>query len=91
MDNLEKAKQDPGSQFTSPHSVVDEKSLSRDEKIDILQRWAYDAREIAVAEEENMIAAANGNHHILLEQINKCLIELGVTSDDVGNPPTKQG
>lgn len=91
MDNLEKAKQDPSSQFKSPHDVVTDKVLSREQKIDILRRWSYDAREIAVAEEENMIAQGNDKHHILLEQIQKCLLELGVSSDDEGTPPTKQG
>lgn len=91
MDNLEQAKRDPSSQFESPHDVVTDKSLSRDEKIDILRRWAYDAREIAVAEEENMMASANDTHHILLEDIQKCLLELNATSDDKDTPPTKQG
>jgi len=33
---------------------VAEQSLNTDQKIQILRRWEYDARELAVAEEESM-------------------------------------
>lgn len=91
MVSLEKARIDPESAFKSPHAVVDDKTISRDDKIDILRRWSYDAREIAVAEEENMMASNDDRHHILLEEIQRCLLELGMKSNDVGTPPTKQG
>ena len=91
MVSLEKARLDPGSAFKNPHAIVDDKSISRDDKVDLLRRWAYDAREIAVAEEENMMGSSDDRHHILLEDIQRCLLELGIKSDELKTPPTKQG
>lgn len=91
MVSLEKARLDPASAFKSPHAIVEDKTISRDDKVDLLRRWAYDAREIAVAEEENMMGASDDRHHIVLEDIQHCLLELGIKSDDLRTPPTKQG
>lgn len=89
MINLQHAKMDPSSEFESPRDVLNERSLSREDKIDILRRWAYDERELAVAEEENMLSS-NANHNNRLHEISQILLELGLDSDE-GSPPTKQG
>ncbi len=91
MVNIEVAKIDPASVFKHPHDVVDEQSLSRSQKIDILRRWAYDERELAVAEEENMQSATHDGHDIILDEILRSLLELGVDKDQDRPPPTKQG
>lgn len=91
MVNIEVAKIDPSSVFKRPHDVVHEKTLSRSQKIDILRRWAYDERELAVAEEENMQSAAHDGHGIILDEILQSLLELGVDKDQDRPPPTKQG
>lgn len=88
--DLERARIDPSSVFERPHDVVDEKSLSRAEKIDILRRWGYDEREIAVAEEENM-QSTDDSHQIILDEVLSSLLELGVEGDQIDSPPTKQG
>jgi hypothetical protein len=85
------AKLDPARTFLAPESVLNEASLSREEKIDILQRWAYDERELAVAEEENMQGIDSTHHSEMLQKISQALLQLGVRSDDQGHPPTKQG
>lgn len=90
MTDLERAKTDPASIYHSPRDVLCDASLTRHDKIDILRRWAYDEREIAVAEEENM-THANADARNLLDEILRCLIELGVDSDQDSPPPTKQG
>jgi hypothetical protein len=46
---------DPGSTFRNPEDVLTNAELTIKRKVDILQRWAYDAREAAVAEEEGML------------------------------------
>jgi hypothetical protein len=89
MVNLESAKLDPAKIFHRPIEVVRDQSLSREEKIDILRRWAYDEREKAVAEEENMLSENAGDNNIL-DEILSCLIELKAR-DDHDSPPTKQG
>lgn len=90
MVNLEIAKLDPAREFKHPSDILKDRSLSREEKIDILRRWAYDEREKAVAEEENM-QSSNANSSNILDEILSCLIELKVTSDQTKSPPTKQG
>jgi hypothetical protein len=51
---LEKAMLAPASVFGSPEGVLDSPELSKDQKIEILMRWEYDAAEEAVALEEGM-------------------------------------
>lgn len=80
MINLELAKSDPAQVFKHPEDVVQLRELSLADKIDILQRWAYDEREKAVAEEENMPDRAHEEDN-LLEDISRCLLELQSTSN----------
>lgn len=86
--NIEHAKLDPAHTFHRPREVLENEKISRADKIDILRRWAYDEREIAVAEEENM-QGIDADTNNILDEILECLIELGVDSD--GSAPTKQG
>ena len=44
----------PASVFASPEDVLDDAQLSKEQKIEIPLRWAYDAAEEAVAVEEGM-------------------------------------
>lgn len=90
MIDINRAKLDPASVFHHPADVLNESGLTRLEKIDILKRWAYDEREMAVAEEENM-TGVNGDTNNTLDEILKCLLVLGKDSDDPSSPPTKQG
>ena len=52
--DLEAALLDPAASFAAPDAVLARRDLSRQDKIEILRRWAYDAAELAVAEEEGM-------------------------------------
>jgi hypothetical protein len=90
MVNIEQAKLDPAGVFKTPSAVLKNKKLTLQQKIDILQRWAYDERELAVAEEENM-QPGNLDSHTLLDKILKALIRLGVNHSREPKPPTKQG
>lgn len=78
--NLELAKTDPTQVFKHPSDVLNA-NLTREQKIDILQRWAYDEREKAVAEEENMPDLALEDINIL-DEILRCLIQLGVNHEE---------
>lgn len=90
MTNVDIAKFDPESIYKTPRALMEDKTLSRAEKIDILRRWAYDERERAVAEEENMIAPGDQDLN-RLDEILSLLLTLGVNSDQEDPPPTKQG
>lgn len=71
MIDVNKAKFDPSSIFLNPEEVLTEESLSREEKILILRQWEYDARQLAVAEEENMGGGSPNMLAEILETLNK--------------------
>jgi len=52
--DFEKAKLNAAAVFKSSQEVVSSQELSREQKIEILQRWEQDARSMEVAEEESM-------------------------------------
>jgi len=87
MTDIEQALLDPTSVFRSPDDVLRAKDLTREQKIEILRRWEYDARELEVAADENM----TGSNSDLLDRVLKSLGELGYLSDPDNEPPTKQG
>jgi outer membrane lipoprotein SlyB len=52
--DLERALLDPTAVFKGPEQVLQRDDLSGEQKAAILRRWAYDARELEVAEDEGM-------------------------------------
>ena len=73
--DLETARLDPGAVFTSPEELCESPGLSREQKVDLLQRWAEDARELDVAESEGM----GGGETSLFARILSALDSLGVS------------
>ena len=55
--DIERALLDPPSVFATPEAVLAHPALSPAQKIEILQRWEYDAADIAVAVEDGMPGA----------------------------------
>ena len=84
--DLKKARLDPTAVFPSPEAVVEHPRLSREQKIDILKRWKYDACELEVAEDENM----GGGGPADLERVLQALAALGAETP-AQCPPPKQG
>lgn len=84
--DLEQARLDPGSVFDSPEALRDHAALTQAQKIELLRRWAYDASELAVAEEEGM---QNGED-TPLARVLSVLHELTGGFDVEHSPPTKQ-
>lgn len=78
---------DPTSVFSQPADVLNDKALDREQKIRILKRWEYDARELQVAEEENMA----GDAPSMLGEVHEALAALGAQMHPDDSPPTKQG
>ena len=56
--NLQHALDNPTSVFATPDDVVRSDEVSREEKIQILRRWEYEARLLEVAQEENMMGGS---------------------------------
>jgi len=61
--DMKRARLAPGSVFLSPEDLLDEPSLTTAQKIDLLERWKYDAREVSDATGEGMIGENNDMVH----------------------------
>lgn len=85
--DLDQALLNPASVFPSPVAVCDAPTLTHSQKIEILRRWEYDARELQVAAEESMTGDGSSNH---LSQVLEALHRLGTGDDLDSSPPTKQ-
>ena len=86
MTNIEKAMFDPTNVFADPSEVVADPELTRDQKIEILCRWEFDAHGLEVAEEE---AGMTVLHPEMFDRIVKALHALGAERDTEHTPPTK--
>lgn len=87
MTDVNKAKLDPSSVYQTPSEVVDDTTISREDKIEILRVWEYDAREIQVAEEENM-PSVNSQ---MLDEVLRALEQLNAGPETKKYAPNKQG
>ena len=63
--DIERALEAPASVFASPEDVLTHAGLTKEQKIEILRRWQYEAVEIDVAVEEGM----PGDDNLLLRRI----------------------
>jgi len=84
---IKRAFLDPTDVFATPEEVVAREDISREDRYEILKRWEYDARELEVAEEENMPS----DKPDLLGRILDAIRALGIDHDPDRDPPTKQG
>lgn len=73
MTDIDQAMMNPVSVFKSPEAVVSAGDLSAKQKIEILRRWEYDARQLEVAGEEGM----TGSQPALFARIRAALHTLG--------------
>ncbi|MGB3310444.1 MAG: hypothetical protein WBG32_11435 [Nodosilinea sp.] len=82
--DIDRAMISPGSVFATPAAVCNSLELTQEQKVEILRRWEYDARELQVATEENMA----GGEDVRLDDVMAALHQLEAS---VGpSPPTKQ-
>jgi len=86
MTDIDKALLDPTSVFKAPEDVLKARDLTREQKIEILRRWEYDARELQVADDESMTGGSNN----LLQRVLESLSALGYVPDPDKEPPTMQ-
>ncbi|MDJ0896162.1 MAG: hypothetical protein QNJ92_13550 [Alphaproteobacteria bacterium] len=86
MIDVQQAMLDPTSAFKDPTEVVSDENLSRDQKVEILRRWEYDAHQLEVAEEEAGMAVRRPD---MFDRVLQALHTLGVELDPEHTPPTK--
>ncbi len=84
--DVKKTMLDPMMVFKEPKEVVANHELTRDQKIEILRRWEYDARQLEVAEEEAGMAVRRPE---MFDHVVQALHTLGVERDTEHTPPTK--
>lgn len=87
-EQIKQAMLDPSQVFSSPADVLAADGLEREDKIEILRRWEYDAHEIQVADEEGFEGPGAGQ---LLDEIVSALHSLGTGPDVERSPPSKAG
>lgn len=75
MIDMDKARLNPSAVFASPNDVMQNRELSRSQKIDVLRRWAQDAQALQVADDENMTASPH-QRSSRLDEIMKALHDL---------------
>jgi hypothetical protein len=83
----EKQAADPSLVFEKPEQVLQDSTLTWEQKIKILRQWEYDVRGLQVAEEESM----TGPQRVSLAEIREALRALGVVGDPDQSGPTKHG
>jgi len=59
---------DPAAHYQAPNDVLCDGRLSRAQKIRVLSQWAFDERELEVAEQENM-RGSRISGPIILDQV----------------------
>ncbi|MGD9671308.1 MAG: hypothetical protein AB7U75_20050 [Hyphomicrobiaceae bacterium] len=84
-EKFQKALLDPQSVFEVPENVIVATDLTRDQKVEILRRWEFNAAEEAVALEEGM----PGEESNLLRRILMALGEVAGPIDVDHTAPTK--
>jgi hypothetical protein len=86
MIDVTKAMLDPTMVFKEPKDVVASNELTRDQKIEILRRWKYDAQQLEVAEDEAGMAVRRPE---MFDRVVQALHMLNLESDTEHTPPTK--
>ena len=84
--DYQKALLDPAWIFENPEEVLEQAELSKDQQIEILRRCAYDANEVAIAEEEGM----EGDGPLILQRVLETLDKVSGGIDVRHSGPTKQ-
>ena len=85
MIDVSQAMLDPTMVFKEPNEVVASNEITRDQKIEILRRWEYDAHQLEVAEEEAGMAVRRPEMFDLVVQ---ALHGLDAERDTEHTPPT---
>ena len=86
MIDVTKAMLDPTMVFKEPKDVVARNELTRNQKIEMLRRWKYDAQQLEVAEEEAGMAVRRPE---MFDRVVQALHMLDLERDTEHTPPTK--
>ncbi len=74
--------------FLGPEDVLERDELTREQKIEVLRRWEFDALQLQVADEENMGSEEPSD---ILDRVLQALHALNASPNLEISPPTKPG
>ena len=83
--DIESKKVNPSAAYNHPDEVLSDTKLSRDDKIEVLREWYYDALRLQESEGENM----TGGEPDRLSAVSKALLKLGVSPVKEADPKTQ--
>ena len=86
--DLTKEMLNPALAFPGPEDVLKRDELTREQKIEVLRRWKFDALQLQVAEEENMGSEQPSD---ILDRVLQALHALNASPNLEDSPPTKPG
>ena len=73
---FERAKQSVETMFAHPKDILDATEFSRDQKIELLNQWKQDLRQLIVASEEGMTATHPGRAAEMLRNVDAALSQI---------------
>lgn len=82
---------DISERYAHPEKVLQDQSLTKEQKIRMLQEWDQDLRQLMVASEENMPGTVAGQPAQSLQAVSDALARLGVTAETKKASPAKTG
>ncbi len=74
--------------FLGPEDVLQRDELTREQKIEVLRRWKFDALQLQVADEENMRSEQSSD---LLDRVLQSLHSLKASPNLEDSPSMKHG
>ena len=86
--DLRKALLNPALVFLGPEDVLKRDELTREQKIEVLRRWKFDALQLQVADEENMRSEQSSD---ILDRVLQALHALNANPNLEDSPSTKHG
>lgn len=79
---FEDKKTNPAAAYAHPNEVLEDASLSREQKIEVLREWHYDATRLQESAAENM----TGGEPDRLQSVSNALLKLGVSPTAEADP-----
>ena len=83
---FEEKKVNPATAYGHPEEVLNDAALTRDQKIEILREWHYDATSLQTSADENM----TGGEPDRLQSVSNALLKLGVSATAEVDPHAPQ-
>lgn len=82
---------DVSEHYANPEKILNDPSLTKEQKIKMLTEWDQDLRQLMVASDENMTGTLAGQPAESLQAVSDALCKLGVTADTKRESPAKTG